>query len=158
MLSDELFLKAELNTKIGLKTSKKGPGAPVIDILFRISDLLHENRSRFGQKYFRYLYAIFPWKTYLKSNVTKFNKLVKLLACRFTHLFFFTKSPSQIKIIKDKFRPTKSRWLATSKSLKLRYCYQLSRFRQFWASNEICLRTIPARKQVFRLISKGEKL
>jgi hypothetical protein len=32
MLSDELFLKAELNRKIGLKTSKKGPGAPVIDI------------------------------------------------------------------------------------------------------------------------------
>jgi hypothetical protein len=27
-----LFLKAELNKKIGLKTSKKGPGAPVIDI------------------------------------------------------------------------------------------------------------------------------
>ena len=25
MLSDELFLKAELNKKIGLKTSKKGP-------------------------------------------------------------------------------------------------------------------------------------
>jgi hypothetical protein len=32
MLSDELFLKAELNKKDGLKTSKKGPGAPVIDI------------------------------------------------------------------------------------------------------------------------------
>jgi hypothetical protein len=32
MLSDELFLKAELNKKIGLKTSKKGPGAPVIDM------------------------------------------------------------------------------------------------------------------------------
>jgi hypothetical protein len=32
MLSDELFLKAELNKKIGLKASKKGPGAPVIDI------------------------------------------------------------------------------------------------------------------------------
>ena len=32
MLSDKLFLKAELNKKIGLKTSKKGPGAPVIDI------------------------------------------------------------------------------------------------------------------------------
>jgi hypothetical protein len=32
MFSDELFLKAELNKKIGLKTSKKGPGAPVIDI------------------------------------------------------------------------------------------------------------------------------
>ena len=32
MLSDELFLKAELNKKVGLKTSKKGPGAPVIDI------------------------------------------------------------------------------------------------------------------------------
>jgi hypothetical protein len=32
MLSDELFLKAELNKKIGSKTSKKGPGAPVIDM------------------------------------------------------------------------------------------------------------------------------
>jgi hypothetical protein len=32
MLSDDLFLKAELHKKIGLKTSKKGPGAPVIDI------------------------------------------------------------------------------------------------------------------------------
>ena len=32
MLSEELFLKAGLNKKIGLKTSKKGPGAPVIDI------------------------------------------------------------------------------------------------------------------------------
>jgi hypothetical protein len=32
MLLDELFLKAELIKKIGLKTSKKGPGAPVIDI------------------------------------------------------------------------------------------------------------------------------
>ena len=31
MLSDDLFLKAELHKKIGLKTSKKGPGAPVID-------------------------------------------------------------------------------------------------------------------------------
>jgi hypothetical protein len=31
MLSHELFLKDELNKKIGLKTSKKGPGAPVID-------------------------------------------------------------------------------------------------------------------------------
>jgi hypothetical protein len=34
MLSDELFFKAELNKKIGLKTSKKGPGAHVIDIFF----------------------------------------------------------------------------------------------------------------------------
>jgi hypothetical protein len=34
MLSDELFLKAELNKKIGLKTSKKGPGAPVIGVNF----------------------------------------------------------------------------------------------------------------------------
>ena len=33
MLSDKLFLKAELNKKVGLKTSKKGPGAPVIDML-----------------------------------------------------------------------------------------------------------------------------
>jgi hypothetical protein len=32
MLSDELFLKSELNKKFGLKTCKKGPGAPVIDI------------------------------------------------------------------------------------------------------------------------------
>jgi hypothetical protein len=32
MLSDELFLKAEFNEKIGLKTSKKGPGAPVIEM------------------------------------------------------------------------------------------------------------------------------
>jgi hypothetical protein len=32
MLSDELFCKAKLNKQIGLKTSKKGPGAPVIDI------------------------------------------------------------------------------------------------------------------------------
>ena len=34
MLSDELFLKAEQNRKFGSKTSKKGPGAPVIDISF----------------------------------------------------------------------------------------------------------------------------
>jgi hypothetical protein len=34
MLSGELFLKAELNKKIGLTTSKKRPGAPVIEILF----------------------------------------------------------------------------------------------------------------------------
>ena len=32
MLSDQFFFKAELNKKNGLKTSKKGPGAPVIDI------------------------------------------------------------------------------------------------------------------------------
>jgi hypothetical protein len=32
MLSDELFFKAELNKKFGLKTSKKLPGDPVIDI------------------------------------------------------------------------------------------------------------------------------
>ena len=36
MLSDELFLKAELNKKIGLKSSKKGPGAPAIDILYSL--------------------------------------------------------------------------------------------------------------------------
>jgi hypothetical protein len=35
MLSDELFSKAEFNNKIGLKTSKKVPGAPVIDITRR---------------------------------------------------------------------------------------------------------------------------
>jgi hypothetical protein len=34
MLSDELFFKAELNRKFGLKTCKKWPGAPVIDIAF----------------------------------------------------------------------------------------------------------------------------
>ena len=32
MLSDELFLKAELNKQIGLKTTKKGQGAPIIDM------------------------------------------------------------------------------------------------------------------------------
>jgi hypothetical protein len=32
MLLDELFFKAELNKKFGLKTSKKWPGAPVIDM------------------------------------------------------------------------------------------------------------------------------
>jgi hypothetical protein len=37
MLSDELFLNAELNEKIGLKSSKKGPEAPVIDIAIRDS-------------------------------------------------------------------------------------------------------------------------
>ena len=34
MLSDELFLKAELNKEFGLKTCKKWPGAPVIDITY----------------------------------------------------------------------------------------------------------------------------
>jgi hypothetical protein len=33
-------LKAELNKKIGLKTSKKGPGAPVIDILYSLKGVL----------------------------------------------------------------------------------------------------------------------
>jgi hypothetical protein len=37
MLSDESVLKAELNKKIGLKTSKQLPGAPVIDISMSIS-------------------------------------------------------------------------------------------------------------------------
>ena len=37
MLSDELFLKSELNKKIGLKATKKGPGAPVIDMIGQIN-------------------------------------------------------------------------------------------------------------------------
>ena len=45
ILSDKLFLKAELNKKIGLKTSKKGPGAPVIDITsLQALDILVEFR------------------------------------------------------------------------------------------------------------------
>ena len=43
MLSDEFFLKAKLNKKIGLKTSKKGPGAPVIDILKRSQIIQSDN-------------------------------------------------------------------------------------------------------------------
>ena len=50
MLSDELFLKAELNKKIGLKTSKKGPGAPVIDIDYATSWSLF---TRFLAKIFK---------------------------------------------------------------------------------------------------------
>ena len=40
MLSNELFFKAELNKKFGLKTSIKWPGAPVIDILKYICEHL----------------------------------------------------------------------------------------------------------------------
>jgi hypothetical protein len=58
VLSDELFLKAELNKQIGLKTSKKGPGAPVIDIALKKCTNLPDRCHPLYQKTHRVTIAV----------------------------------------------------------------------------------------------------
>jgi hypothetical protein len=53
ILSDKLFSKAELNKKIGLKTSKKGPGAPVIDMVHTLKFYNNFSKMAFFHHYFQ---------------------------------------------------------------------------------------------------------
>ena len=60
MLSDELFLKAELNKKISLKTSKKDQEPPKLICLYLLdrseSDQLLPRFSLYRINYYRYFY------------------------------------------------------------------------------------------------------
>ena len=64
-----VVFQAELNKKINLKTSKKGPGAPVIDIFLELVKKLNDRDCQFPRSWLVWIqtnHNSASWNTFLK--------------------------------------------------------------------------------------------